>query len=160
MHTYIQWTTTQPFSHWKEWNHAICSNTDATRDYHTKWCKPERKRQIPYDITYVWNLNHDTNELTYETETDSQTQRSELWLPRRKSGGMNWEFGISRRKLLNIGWINNKVLLYSTGNYVQYPAINHNEKEYEKEGVCLCVCVCVCVYNCITLLCSSNYRIL
>ena len=118
------------------------------------------ERQIPYDITYGWNLNHDTNELTYETETDSQTQRSELWLPRRKSGGMNWEFGISRRKLLNIGWINNKVLLYSTGNYVQYPAINHNEKEYEKEGVCLCVCVCVCVYNCITLLCSSNYRIL
>ena len=28
--------------------------------------------------------------------------------------------------------INNKVLLYSIGNYVQYPVINHNEKEYEK----------------------------
>ena len=30
-----------------------------------------------------------------------------------------------------IGWINNKVLLYSTGNYIQYPVINHNGKEYE-----------------------------
>ena len=45
-------------------------------------------------------------------------------------GGMHWEFGISRYKLLYIGWINNKVLLYSTGNYVQYSVINHNGKEY------------------------------
>ena len=30
-------------------------------------------QQIPYDMTYMWNLKYDTNELTYETETDSQT---------------------------------------------------------------------------------------
>ena len=34
-------------------------------------------------------------------------------------GGIDWEFGISIYKLLHIGWINNKVLLYSTGNYIQ-----------------------------------------
>ena len=34
----------------KEPNNAICSNIDATRDYHTKWSKLERERQIPYDI--------------------------------------------------------------------------------------------------------------
>ena len=28
--------------------------------------------------------------------------------------------------------INNKVLLQSTGNYIQYPVINHKGKEYEK----------------------------
>ena len=44
-------------------------------------------------------------------------------------GGKGWEFGISRFKLLYIGWINNKVLPYSTGNYIQYPVINHNGKE-------------------------------
>ena len=43
--------------------------------------------------------------------------------------------GISRYKLLHIGWINNKVLLYSTGNYIQYPIINHNGKEYEKKYI-------------------------
>ena len=48
-------------------------------------------------------------------------------------GGMDWEFGVSRCKLLYIGWINNQVLLYSTGNCIQYPVINHNGKEYEKE---------------------------
>ena len=42
-------------SHKKEWNNAICRNMDATRDYHTKWSKPDRERQI-YDITYMWNL--------------------------------------------------------------------------------------------------------
>ena len=35
--------------------------------------------------------------------------------------------------ILYIGWINNKVLLYSTGNYIQYPVTNHSGKEYEKE---------------------------
>ena len=30
-------------------------------------------------------------------------------------------------------WIG-KVLLYSTGNYFQYPVINHNGKEHEKEN--------------------------
>ena len=40
---------------------------------------------------------------------------------------MDWEFGISKCKLIYIGWINNKVLLYNTGNYIQYPVINHNE---------------------------------
>ena len=60
-------------SHKKEWNNAICSNMDGPRDYHTKWSKSARERQIPYDITYMWNLKYDTNEHIYETETDSQT---------------------------------------------------------------------------------------
>ena len=31
-------------SHKKEWNNAICSNMDATRDYHTKWSKSEKDK--------------------------------------------------------------------------------------------------------------------
>ena len=31
--------------------------------------------------------------------------------------------------------INNKFLLYSSGNYTHYPIINHNGKEYEKEYI-------------------------
>ena len=42
--------------------------------------------------------------------------------------GMDWEIGVSRCRLLHIEWINSKVLLYSTGNYIQYPMINHNGK--------------------------------
>ena len=43
-------------SHKKEWNYAICSNMDGPRDYHTKWSKSDRGRQIAYDITFMWNL--------------------------------------------------------------------------------------------------------
>ena len=49
---------------------------------------------------------------------------------------MDWEFGISRCKVVYIGWENNKVLLYSTRKCTQDPLINHNEKEYEKEYIC------------------------
>ena len=45
-------------------------------------------------------------------------------------GRMDWESGISRCRLLYMEWINNKALLYSTGNYIQYAIINHNKKEY------------------------------
>ena len=58
-------------------------------------------------------------------------------------GGMAWECGVSRCKLVHIGWINNKVLLYSTGNYIQSPVINHNEKEYEK-NIHACITESLC----------------
>ena len=44
--------------------------------------------------------------------------------------GMEWEVGVNRCKLLCIEWINNKVLLYRTGNYIQYSMINHNGKVF------------------------------
>ena len=46
---------------------------------------------------------------------------------------MNWETGVRRCKLLHLEWINNKVPLYSAGNYIQYSEINHNGKEYTQE---------------------------
>ena len=51
---------------------------------------------------------------------------------RRGRRGMDWEFGAGRYNLLHLEWINNKVLMYSTGNYIQSPEINHNGKEYKK----------------------------
>ena len=39
-------------NHKKEWNNAICTNMDATRNDHTQWNKSERERQIPCNITY------------------------------------------------------------------------------------------------------------
>ena len=54
-------------------------------------------------------------------------------------GEKDGEFGISTGKLLCIGWTKIKVLLYSTGNYIQCPVTNHNGKEYEKE--------CIYMYN-------------
>ena len=33
-----------------------------------------------------------------------------------EGNGMNWESGVNRCKLLPLEWINNEILLYSTGN--------------------------------------------
>ena len=55
------------FSYKKEQNNAICSNMDGTRHSHTKWSKSER--QIPYDITHIWNLIYGTSEPFHRKET-------------------------------------------------------------------------------------------
>ena len=42
--------------------------------------------QTPCDITYMWYLKYDANELIYKAETDSQTQKTNLQLPKGKRG--------------------------------------------------------------------------
>ena len=64
-------------SHLKEWNSAVCSNIGDPSDYHMVIILSEvsqRERQISYDITYMWNLKYDTNELIYKTDTDSDIE--------------------------------------------------------------------------------------
>ena len=49
--------------------------------------------------------------------------------------GKDWERGVRRRELSYREWINNKVPLRSTGNYIQHPVIKQNEKEYKEQCV-------------------------
>ena len=58
-------------SHEKEQNNAIFRNMDAAGDLHNKWSKSKREWKMPYDITYMWKLKYDTNELI--CKTDSKT---------------------------------------------------------------------------------------
>ena len=87
------------------------------------------ERQIPCDITYMWNLKYDTNQRICETETDSTRHKEQTCGCQGERRGMTWEFGVSRCKLLYTEWIN-KVLLYSTRNCIQY-LIMYNGKEAE-----------------------------
>ena len=102
--------------------------------------KEIRKRQIPYDITYKWNLKCGSNEPTYKTETDSPDIENVLVVTKGKEGerGMDGEFGVSRCKLLHLERIDNKVLLYSTGNYIQFPWIVHGGQEYIYTHIYIC----------------------
>ena len=87
----------------------------------------------------MWNLKYDVNEFPQSRNRCTDIQNRLVVAKGRGRGmvgrGMDWELGISRRKLRHIEWINNKVLLYSTENYIQYPGINHNGKEYKKEYI-------------------------
>ena len=60
----------------------------------------------------MWNLeSNDTNALTYKTETDSQTQGTNLWFPGGRTGeGTVREFGMDMYTLC-LRWMTNKELL-------------------------------------------------
>ena len=89
---------------------------------------------MPYDPTYMQNLKYNTNKPV--TETDSQTEEDIVFKEgrgmqgwgREESGVWNWQM----QTITYIERINNKVPLPSTGNYIQYPVINHYRKDYEK----------------------------
>ena len=62
-------------------------------------------------------------------ETDSQTSKTNLQLPKEKGRGrINQEFRISVYTLLYIKQIINKDLVYSTGNSAQYSVITYMGK--------------------------------
>ena len=102
----------------------ICGNMDGPRDYQTKWNNSEKDKyhilHVESKIWHKWTHLQNRNRLT-DTEND-------LWLPRweREQEGLGvW---VNRCKLLHLECINNKVLLYSTGNYIQSPRIDHDGK--------------------------------
>ena len=81
----------------------------------------------------MWNLKYDTNGPVKQKQNHRHRDRLVVAKVEWVGGGMEWEVAVSRCKLLYIEWINDNVLLYSTGNYIQYPVINHNGKEYIKK---------------------------
>ena len=90
-----------------------------------------RKTNIT-DITYIRNLQYDTNVLTCKTATDTHTKRTDLRLPKGTRGRMDWDFHVSRCKPLYIDQV-------KQGLTVQHKELhlitcdNHNGKEYENE---------------------------
>ena len=59
--------------------------------------KSDREKQISYDMSYIWNLKNDTNELIYKVEIDSQTQKTNFRLPKGKGEGeeINQKVGVN-----------------------------------------------------------------
>ena len=68
----------------------------------------------------MWNLKYDTNELIQRREPDSQIE-NKLMVTKAERVGMDklgvWDLQIQTTTYK----INNTVLLYATGNYIQYP---------------------------------------
>ena len=118
---------------------CVQANSDSEGHRSLACCSPWGHKELGttqrLNNNNMQNLKYVTNEFIYKT--DFQTQKTKLWLPKGKvgGGGINQESGISRYKPLYIKQINNTVLLYSTGNYIQYPLINPNGKQYEKEYI-------------------------
>ena len=53
--------------------------------------------QIPYDVTYMWNLNMAQMKLSMkQKQTHGQREQTCGCQGGRGGSGMNWEFGVSR----------------------------------------------------------------
>ena len=102
---------------------------------------------MPYDVAYTWSLKYDTAGPTWETEADSQRERTDCWLPRGVGVGEGWSGSL---RLADENYYterrDDKVLLQSTGSYIQPPATSRNGEEHEKLYM---------AYIHIRLLCSS-----
>ena len=63
----------------------------------------QKEKYKYHDVIYTWDLTYGTNELIYDIEADKYRQQT-LCLPRGRGNerGMDWEFRISRCKLLYI----------------------------------------------------------
>lgn len=96
-----------------------------SRPQHTVTLKKEGQREILKKRGISEVEEEFIESLPTKTETDSQTQRTDLWLLSRGGKGEGW---VGRLGLANASIIYriNKVLLYNTGNYIQYSIINHN----------------------------------
>ena len=85
----------------------------------------------------MWNLKYNTNESIYENRNRIRDVGKRRVVPKGKEESRRqsfyppptWEFGIRRCKLIHTEGINNKVLLYNTEDYIQYPMIKHNGGE-------------------------------
>ena len=77
------------------------------------------------------------NLLTKQKQTHSAwAKKTNLRLPKGKGGQVRDKLGIWDQQIqTTVFKINIKVLLQSTGNYIQYPVINRNRKEYEREYI-------------------------
>ena len=41
---------------------------DVPRGYYAEWDKSNTERQLPYGLTYMWNLNKQTNKIKTDSE--------------------------------------------------------------------------------------------
>ena len=99
---------------------------DATRNHHTKDEVRQRKKPILH-IIYTKKLKL--------AQVNLSTKQKQIHRPREQAcgcqgrggrSGKDWDFRVSRCKLLHLEWISNKVLLYSTGNYIQSLGMDHD----------------------------------
>ena len=63
-----------------KWNLTICDNMDGLRVYGLKWNKSVREKQIT--IWFHWHVeSKEQNKQMSKTESKSQTQSTDWWLP-------------------------------------------------------------------------------
>ena len=68
----------------KEGAPTLCDSMDGTGEHYAKWNKPGGIKQIPYDITYKWNLINKTSKQNITRDIEI---KNKLTVTRGEGGG-------------------------------------------------------------------------
>ena len=90
----------------------------------------QKEKEIPHDITYIWNLIYGTNEPFHRKENHGLGELT-CGCQGRGGGrgggrGMDWDLGVKRCRLLALELYSNEILLCSTENYVWSLMVEHD----------------------------------
>ena len=83
----------------------------------------------------------------FTKQNQTHRQENKLMVPKGDSGSqgiITQEFGINIYIPVYIKQINNKGLLYSTGDYIQYLVITYNGKDSEKKKIYIYITESLC----------------
>ena len=80
---------------------------------------------MPKSLYLLPSGNHMPSQIGNKSEKDWVMSLIYKWNLQNR---MDWEFGVSRCKLLHLEWISNEILLYSTGNYIQSLVMEHDRR--------------------------------
>ena len=75
---------------WKPCNNVqnVTFGTRMLGFYYTKWSRPDRERQISYDITFMWNLKKKRYKWTYTQKRNRPTDiENKLMVTKREREG-------------------------------------------------------------------------
>ena len=70
----------------KEGAPTLCDSMDGPGEHYAKWNKLDDERQIPYDLTYKWNLINKTNKQNITRDIEI---KNKLTVTRREVEGDN-----------------------------------------------------------------------
>ena len=106
---------------------------DAMRDYHM-WSKSEKDKYYMTSLIRGSKIGHKWTSLWNRNIREQTYRQGEVGVRE----GWTRNLGLADRcKLFHLEWMN-KNLLYSTGNYIQSPRVNHNGKEYFNKNIYMC----------------------
>ena len=78
----------------KKWYLTICDIVEGPKAYFTQWNKSVKERQLPYVLTYMWNLKNKINKQNWNRLIDTENKNGgglSYWMKEVKGlRGTNW----------------------------------------------------------------------
>ena len=75
----------------KEGAYTLCNGMDETGEHYAKWNKPGGEGQIPYDLTFNWNIINKQRKTNKQNITGDIEIKNNLTIARGDSGERDFQ---------------------------------------------------------------------